>query len=236
MNRRGWLSGLLWHLRNRLNQTWPGCNEGEGPGCATAWVNSDCFSPGFPNTGNNGTIVPPALIKRRTRDGARSRSGEGRWVKRGQEGRRGGGARASGNLTGTEDGYGGGGGKKREGCREMVRGASLILLFFLHTCVVYSFFPTMFPFPSSSTFSTIIISFLSFPLVLSSILPSCIVLPATYSIPSICPLFLFIFTFGVVRDALPVIPPLHHLLRERGRERHRERKEARKEKGIGRRE
>lgn len=122
MDRKGWLSGLLWHLRNRLNQTWPGCNEGEGPSCATAWVNSDCFSPGFPNTSNNGTIVPPALIKRRTRDGVRSRSGEGRWVKRGQEGRRGGEkkrdvwggetARASGNQIGTEDGFGGGGGKK----------------------------------------------------------------------------------------------------------------------------
>ena len=127
MDRRGWLSGLLWHLRNRLNQTWPGCNEGEGPSCATAWVNSDCFSPGFPNTGNNGTIVPPALIKRRTRDGVRSRSGEGRWVKRGQEGRRGGekkkrcgggGGRGGGREGGTEGGVGGGGEKKRVGCGE----------------------------------------------------------------------------------------------------------------------
>lgn len=79
----------MWHSRSRLNQTWPGCNEGEGPGCATAWVNSDCFSPGFPNTGNNGTIVPPALIKSEPEMGVRSRSGEGRWVKKGQEGRRG---------------------------------------------------------------------------------------------------------------------------------------------------
>lgn len=37
--------------------------------------------------GNNGTIVPPALIKRRTRDGVSSRSEEERWVKKGQEGR-----------------------------------------------------------------------------------------------------------------------------------------------------
>lgn len=41
----------------------PGCNEGAGRGCGTALVNSICFSPGFPNKGNNGTIVLPALIK-----------------------------------------------------------------------------------------------------------------------------------------------------------------------------
>lgn len=34
--------------------------------------------------GNNGTIVPPALIKRRIRDVVR-RSGEGRWVRKGQK-------------------------------------------------------------------------------------------------------------------------------------------------------
>lgn len=56
-----------------------GCNEGEGRGgCGTAWANSVCFSPGFPNKGNNGTIVLPALIKERTRDGVKSRGGEGR--------------------------------------------------------------------------------------------------------------------------------------------------------------
>lgn len=104
-------------MRNRLNQTWPSCNEGKGPGCATAWVNSDCFSPGFPNTGNNGTIVPPALIKRQTRDVVRSRSGEGRWVKKGQEGRR---------------------GVKRRGVGEkIVRGASLIIIFTLALCLLF---------------------------------------------------------------------------------------------------
>ena len=36
--------------------------------------------------GNNGTIVPPPLIKRRTRDGVRRRNREGR---KGQEERRG---------------------------------------------------------------------------------------------------------------------------------------------------
>lgn len=55
-----------------------GRNEGEGRGCGTALVNSICFSPGFPNKGNNGTIVLPALIKKRTRDGVRSRGGERR--------------------------------------------------------------------------------------------------------------------------------------------------------------
>lgn len=54
------------------------CNEGEGRGCGTALANSICFSPGFPNKGNNGTIVLPALIKKRTRDGVRSRGREGR--------------------------------------------------------------------------------------------------------------------------------------------------------------
>lgn len=37
---------------------------------------------------------------------------------------------------------------------------------------------------------------------------SCIVLSAIYFFPSICSLFLFIF--GMVRDAFLVIPPLHH--------------------------
>lgn len=55
-----------------------GRNEGEGRGCGTALVNSICFNPGFPNKGNNGTIVLPALIKKRTRDGVRSRGGERR--------------------------------------------------------------------------------------------------------------------------------------------------------------
>lgn len=113
MGVRGPLSGSLSHLRNRLNQTWPGCNEGEGPGCATAWVNSDCFSPEFPNTTNNGTIVPPALIRRRSRDGVRSRSREKevgekgakkerRWAQNKKRRRAG----ASGNLTGTDNGMG----------------------------------------------------------------------------------------------------------------------------------
>lgn len=55
-----------------------GCNEGEGRGCGTALVNSICFSPAFPNKGNNGTIVLPALIKKGNRDGVRRRGGERR--------------------------------------------------------------------------------------------------------------------------------------------------------------
>lgn len=83
------------HLLLRLNHSWPGCNEVEVLGCATAWVNSICFSPGYPNKANNGTIVPTALIKKWARDRVRSRSWDGRQVTKGQQGL--GWARESGN-------------------------------------------------------------------------------------------------------------------------------------------
>lgn len=240
MSRSGWLSGLLQHLWNRLNQTWPGCNEGEGPGCATGWVNSDCFSPGFPNKGNNGTIVPPALIKRRTRDGVRRRSREGMWVKKGQEGRRGVERRGVGECRSEWEpdrnrGWGGRGRwRKTDGWREMARGAFLILIFFFSHfhCILFSH---QLP-PVSISFYLLSqhISSLSFPLILSSILLCFSILLATYSTSSICPLFLFVFAFGMVRDALPVIPPLHHLFLSSAGERETEKKGARKKKRTGR--
>lgn len=115
----------------------------------------------------------------------------------------------------------------------MARGASLIIFFSSHLhCVFFSHHP-----PFVSIFFNLLshhLPSLSFPLVLSSTLPSRIIPPAAYSIPSICPLFLFVFffAFGMARDALPVIPPLHHLphpAREREREGVRE-KRSEKEK------
>lgn len=244
MSRSGWLSGLLSRLRNRLNQTWPGCNEGEGPGCATAWVNSDCFSPGFPNTGNNGTIVPPALIKRRTRDGARSRSGEGRWVKKGQKGRRGVKRRGVGERRSEwePDRNRGWGGRGKWRKKRGMEGDGERCFSDLH-CV---FFSLHLPPVSTSLYllSHHLSSFSSHPFIHTSVPhpPTSHLLP----IPSICPLFHFVFAFGMARDALPVIPPLHHLshpVRERegqrGEERERKRglgggmREAGQRKGAG---
>lgn len=80
----------------------------------------------------------------------------------------------------------------------------------------------------------------SFPLSLSSILPSFIILKVIYSIPSTCPLFpfFFFFAFGMVRDVLPVIPPLYHLShpvpeRERGGQREEEGEKEKEEREWG---
>lgn len=50
-----------------------------------ACINHNCLSPSFQTCST--IVVPPALIKRRTRDRVR-RSGDGRWVTKVQEGRR----------------------------------------------------------------------------------------------------------------------------------------------------
>lgn len=103
-----------------------------------------------------------------------------------------------------------------------MRGPSLILVFFftLSLCL----FSHHLPLVSISSSLPTHLSTPSFPLSLSSILPSFIILKVIYSIPSTCPLFpffFFFFAFGMVRDVLPVIPPLYHLShpvpeRERG--------------------
>lgn len=122
-----------------------------------------------------------------------------------------------------------------------MRGPSLILVFFftLSLCL----FSHHLPLVSISSSLPTHLSTPSFPLSLSSILPSFIILKVIYSIPSTCPLFpffFFFFAFGMVRDVLPVIPPLYHLShpvpeRERGggggREKRREKKKKRSGSG-----
>lgn len=104
-------------------------------------------------------------------------------------------------------------------------------LFFSHTCIMSSSPTILLPYPS--IFLAIVPLSLPclFPLFLSSIPPALIVLPATYSVPSICPLFVFVFAFGMVRDALPVIPSLHHLSHPVQREREAERRD--ENRGLG---
>lgn len=128
--------------------------------------------------------------------------------------------------------------KKKRGMEEgSERSFSDPRLFFSHYhCVFFLTIFLLFPYPPLFQH----LSSPSFPLSFSSILPSFIILKVIYSIPSTCPLFLFFsFAFGMVRDVLPVIPPLYHLshpVPERKRERGAERRGGRKRKrgaGVG---
>lgn len=135
----------------------PCCNEREGPGCASAWVNIDCFGAGFRNTGNNAAIVLPALIKSRTRDRLRGRIGKREVGLKGASGEKVGKkervrARAIWNVTETEHMRGGGSGEKE---RDGVRGRDLLshLFFFFFTLALCLRFT-----PSSPCFITLLSS------------------------------------------------------------------------------
>lgn len=96
--------------------------------------------------GNSGTIVQSALIKKWTKDGGEGNGNE-RWVKKGQEGEKGWWGCWEESRSRWEPGSnrswdGRGKWRKREVWRKVVRGPSLILVFFFHTIIVSFFSPS----------------------------------------------------------------------------------------------
>lgn len=121
--------------------------------------------------------------------------------------------------------------------RGMARGAPLILISFffflpLHTFIVSSFPTILFPYPCISS------AIIPLPcLFLSSFhpyfLPSSSYQPPTLFPPSVLCSSSF-FACGMARDALPVIPSLHHLSPSRAGESARQREREEEKQKIGR--